>query len=86
MTETHGLLPNQVGWVFFWFLGHMLVPKLGSNRSCNGRPTPQPQQCWILNPRARPGIEPAFSWTLVGLISKAKTMGTPQVGFLSTTA
>ena len=35
---------------FMAALQHMEVLSLGSNRSCSYWPTPQPQQCWILNP------------------------------------
>ena len=59
----------------------------GSNRSCSCRPTPEPQQCQIqamsavyttaqgnagsLTHWARPEIEPAASWFLVGFIAAA---------------
>ena len=60
-----------------------MFPGLGPNKSC--WPTPQPQQCRIQNTSvtyttahgnagslthwARPGIEPATSWFLVGFVS-----------------
>ena len=58
-------------------------PGQGSNQSCSHRPTPEPQQRGIraasatyttagsLTHWARPGIEPATSWFLVGFISAA---------------
>ena len=84
-------------FVFLPFLGplpwHMEVPRLGSNRSCSHRPTPEPQQHQIqaasvthttahgsagsLTHRARPGIEPATSWFLVGFVNHGATTGTP---------
>ena len=35
------------------------------------------QQCWIFNP-LRPGIEPAYSWTLVRFLTCWTTAGTPS--------
>ena len=40
---------------------------MGSKPICNLHHSSQ--QCWILNPRARPGIEPESSWALVGLVT-----------------
>ena len=44
-------------FVFLPFLGPLLrrmeVPWLGENWSCSCRPTPQPQQCQILNPLSK---------------------------------
>ena len=37
---------------------------------------PQPQQCWILNPWVRPGIEPASSWMLVIFVNHWAATGT----------
>ena len=69
------------------YLRHMEVPRLGMNRSCSRWLTPQPQQWGIqatsatyttahgndgsLTYRARPGIKPATSWSLVGFVSAA---------------
>ena len=40
-------------------------------------------QCLILNPlRERPGIEPASSWILVGLVTVEPQWGLPKKGFL----
>ena len=39
-------------------------------------------QRWILDPLARPGIEPTSSWILVGLFSLRQTV-TPTLGFLT---
>ena len=63
------------------------------NRSCSHRPMPEPQQRMIraasatyttahsnarsLKHWARPGIEPATSWFLVGFINHYATTGTP---------
>ena len=62
-------------------------PGQGSNGSSSCQPEPQPQQHWIqavsetyttahsnaasLTHQARPGIEPAISWFLVGFVSTA---------------
>ena len=76
-------------YIFFFFLGphlqHMEVPRLGVNRSCSCRPTPQPQQhgIWAMSATyttahsntgslthwARPGIEPTTSWLLARFVS-----------------
>ena len=69
-------------------------PGKGSNRSCSHRPTPQPQQrrIWAasatyttalgnagsLTHWARPGIEPATSWFLVGFVSAAPRWELPN--------
>ena len=64
-------------------LWHMEVPRLGSNQSCSWHPMPQSQQrgihvcnlhqsSWqhrILKHWARPRIEPASSWMLVGFVN-----------------
>ena len=47
----------------------MEVPRLGIELELHLQPTPQPQQCWILNHWSGPGIEPAFSWILVRFIT-----------------
>ena len=68
-------------------LQHMEVPRLGSNWSCSCQPAPQPQQhhiwamfttytpapgnTWSLTHWARPGIESATLWFLVGFVSAA---------------
>ena len=68
----------------------------GSNRSYSRRPTPEPQQHGIwaesatyttahgsagsLTHWARPRIEPATAWFLVGFVNHWATTGTPQVG------
>ena len=53
-----------VCFFFLFFLGplpwHMEVPRLGSNRSCSRRPTPEPQQCGI---RAKSGPTPQLTAT-----------------------
>ena len=47
---------KKKNWVVFVFVflellpWQMEVPRLGSNRSCSCQPTPQSQQCRILNP------------------------------------
>ena len=43
------------------------------------------QQCWILNPRARPGIEPASSWMLVRCVSAKPRQELPNVSQLMLT-
>ena len=66
-------------------LWHTEVPRLGDNQSYSCRPTPQPQQRQIqaasvtyttapgntrsLTHCVGPGIEPATSWFLVGLVT-----------------
>ena len=83
---------DEINNTFFWggaFLRphprHMVVPRLGSNRSCSCQPTPWPQQCRIqatsviysialampdpLTHWARPGIELASPWIQVGFIT-----------------
>ena len=63
------------------------------NPICSCQPMPQPRQHWIraasvtyapacsnarsLTPRARPGMEPASSWILVGFLTSCTTTGTP---------
>ena len=70
-------------------------PDLGSSWSCSCQPTPQPQQRQIwatsvtyttaysnagsLTYWARPRIEPASSWMLVGFVNHWSRMGTPQI-------
>ena len=67
----------------------------GSNLSCSCRPTPQPQQCQIqaasatcttahrnagsLTHWARPEIEPASSWMLVGFLNPWAMTGTTDL-------
>ena len=69
---------------------HMKVPRLGIWLELQ----PQPQQCWIraasatyttthgsagsLTHWARPGIEPASPWMLVGFANHLAMMGTPK--------
>ena len=72
-------------YLFIYFLSlHMEVPG-GSNQSCSRQPTPEPQQHGIraesaiyttahsnarsLTHWARPEIEPASSWMLVGFVT-----------------
>ena len=82
------LLASLASLSLFFILGpqlrHMEVPQ-GSNWSCSCRPTPQPQQHWILAPwatyaaacgnarslthGARPGSKPTSSWILVGFLT-----------------
>ena len=79
-------------------LWHMEVPRLGVKSELLPRLTPQPQQRGIwaasstyttvygsvgsLTHWARPRIEPATSWLLVGLVNHWATMGTPKIEFL----
>ena len=74
-------------------------PGEGSNWSYSCRPTPEPQQLGIraafatyttahsnagfLTHWARPGIEPATSWCLVGFVNHYATMGTPELIYLN---
>ena len=66
----------------------------GWKQSCSCRPTPQPQEHWLwaapvtyaaacgnagsLTHRVRPGMELAFSWILVRLLTCWATTGTPR--------
>ena len=75
------------------YVWHIEVSRLGIESELYFRPTPQPQQqgTWAkpstyttlhsntrsLTHWARPGIEPASSWILVGFLTRWATMGTP---------
>ena len=75
-------------------LQHMRFPGKGSNRSYGCWPMPQPQQRQILaasatyttahgnarslTHRARPGLEPASSWMLTGLVNRWAPTGVPR--------
>ena len=70
---------------FFFFLGHMGVPRLGVESECSCQPMPHPQQHQIwaasvtyaaacgndgsLSHWARPGIKPVSSWTLCRVLN-----------------
>ena len=40
-------------YLFIYLFWHMEASRLGVNESCRHWPTPQPQQCWILNPLSK---------------------------------
>ena len=77
---------------------HMEVPRLGVQSelqllayiTATAMPDPScicdlhhsSQQCQILNHCARPGIEPASSWVLVGFVNHRAMKGTPIATFL----
>ena len=79
---------------FLW----RLLRHMGLNQSCSHRPMPEPQQHRIqaesatyapahgntgsLTRWARPGIEPATLWFLVGFINHCATKGPPVYLFL----
>ena len=90
---------NLEEWNIWWWLGSwkMELPRLRSNQSCSGQPTPYPQQCQIqamsityatacgnmgsLTPRVRPGIKPLSSWILVRFLTHWATTGTLRTDF-----
>ena len=78
-----------LGGGFLVFLGphpwHMEEHKLGSNWSYSCRPAPRPQPGRIPNHGARPGIEPATSWYLVGSLSAAPRRELPFSFFIKKT-
>ena len=77
--------------IFFllWLhLQHVEVPRLGVKSELQlpayttvmavGNPNHSSWQHWILNPLARPGIEPASTWILGRFINHWATVGTPM--------